>query len=545
VTPVTCMKGRVLAIFGLGSSGLATAGALAAGGATPICFDDVLAKVEEAAAEGFETRDLRQIDWTKFAALVLSPGVPLTHPKPHWTVELAKAAGVEVIGDIELFCRQRAKIAPDSPFIAVTGTNGKSTTTALIAHILREAGRDVQMGGNIGTPILALAPPASDRFHVVEMSSFQIDLTPSVAPNVGVLLNITPDHLDRHGTMENYAANKEQLVRRADIAVVSVDDAWCMGVFERMGRGDRDSSVPFGDAEHVERVLTTVGFGYSATNILEIHRNPVGVTADPVASVWGVASLRGRHNAQNATAAFAAVRCVRRPGIFMSSGKIAAAIKSFPGLPHRMEEVGRTGRVIFINDSKATNADSTEKALHSFDGGVFWILGGRPKEGGIASLEPLFARVVKAYLIGAATERFAATLTKGGVAYERSGELDVALARAARDACASSAKEPVVLLSPACASYDQFKNFEERGDRFRALAQALISQAQLDGATSPLEGEANASISPSPLVGESGVRAGEGKVRVSAKPGTVTPRPASASRSRPSPAASTPTRKEP
>jgi len=296
--------------------------------------------------------------------------------------------------------------------------------------------------------------------------------------------------------------------------------------------------VPFGDTEHVERVLTTVGFGYSATNILEIHRNPDGVTVDPVASVWGVAALRGRHNAQNATAAFAAVRCaVRRPGIFLSSGTIAATIKSFPGLPHRMEEVGRTGRVIFINDSKATNADSTERALLSFDGGIFWILGGRPKEGGIASLEPLFTRVDKAYLIGAATERFAATLTKGGVAYERSGELDVALAHAARDACASCAQERVVLLSPACASYDQFKNFEERGDRFRALAQALISQAQADGATSPLEAEANATASPSPFVAEEpapdlirgGLRAGEGEAR----------------RSRPSPAASTPTRKEP
>ncbi|HKH34084.1 MAG TPA: Mur ligase family protein, partial [Beijerinckiaceae bacterium] len=224
MTPATTFAGRTVALFGLGGSGLATALALKAGGARVIACDDSAVAMATAEGQGIETGDLKTADWSRFAALILSPGVPLTHPEPHWSVKLAKTAGVEIIGDIELFCRERAKLAPHAPFIAVTGTNGKSTTTALIAHILREAGKDVQMGGNIGTAILSLKPPANDRVHVIEMSSFQIDLTPSLKPAIGVLLNISPDHLDRHGTMENYAALKERLVQSADAAVIVVDD---------------------------------------------------------------------------------------------------------------------------------------------------------------------------------------------------------------------------------------------------------------------------------------------------------------------------------
>src|SRR4029450_2703725 len=204
MTPITTFAGRTVAVFGLGISGIATCRALAAGGATVIAAHDSAAGRSAASAAGFAVEDLAGADWRRFAALVLAPGVPLTHPEPHWTVAKAKAAGVEIIGDIELFCRERAKSSPDAPFIAITGTNGKSTTTALIAHILRVSGRDVQMGGNIGTAILALDPPARNRFHVIEMSSFQIELTPSLAPSIGILLNISPDHLDRHGTLEHY-----------------------------------------------------------------------------------------------------------------------------------------------------------------------------------------------------------------------------------------------------------------------------------------------------------------------------------------------------
>jgi UDP-N-acetylmuramoylalanine--D-glutamate ligase len=468
MTPLTCMEGKTLAILGLGVSGLATARALTAGGATPICFDDAPAKVDQAAAEGFATQDPRRTDWSTIAALVLSPGVPLTHPKPHWTVELAKAAGVAVIGDVELFCRQRREIAPDSPFIAVTGTNGKSTTTALIAHILREVGCDAQTGGNIGTPILALAPPASNRLHVVEMSSFQIDLTPSLAPSIGVLLNITPDHLDRHGTMGNYAAIKARVVKNAELAVIGVDDEFSRAIFDRAQQAKIPALAI--SAKHASPIACT----YFEDGCLrrQLSLGDRGCLEENLLDLSGVNSLRGAHNGQNAAAAFCVCDWLAIP-----HNVIGTALRGFPGLPHRLEEVGRAGGVIFINDSKATNADSAEKALLSFDGGIFWILGGKPKEGGIGSLKPLFGRVEKAYIIGAATEEFAAALAEDGVAHQRCGTLDAALDHAARDASMSRALAPVVLLSPACASYDQFRNFEERGDRFRALAQALNGKA--------------------------------------------------------------------
>ncbi len=530
MTPVTCMQGKKLAIFGLGASGLATARALRAGGATPILWDDAQAKIEEARAEGFEVEDLRSCDWRRLAALVLAPGVPLTHPKPHWTIELARVQGVEVIGDIELFCRERQRIAPGSPFIAITGTNGKSTTTALIAHILREARRDVQMGGNIGTPILALEPPAANRFHVVECSSFQIDLAPSLAPTIGVLLNITPDHLDRHGTMEDYAAIKERLVAKAQIALIGLDDSRSAAIFDRLReRRGREPPVPFGRAERKHEMSGSIAFTYSTAEIREAHIGEGGRqgTSQPVASLSNIATLRGAHNAQNATAAFAAVSAAAfEAGTSIANSIMATAIKTFPGLPHRMEEVGRAGRAIFINDSKATNADSTEKALLSFEGGIFWILGGKPKEGGIEPLRPLFPRIEKAYLIGAATEAFAATLAGGKVAHERCGTLDKALAAAARDAALSKSREPVVLLSPASASYDQFKNFEERGDRFRELAQGIVSQAQADARiTFPLAAAVDPETKP------------EDRVRDPSQACTRTPRPEPRLRSAPTSAA--------
>ena len=215
--PVSTFAGRRVALFGLGGSGLATARALIAGGAEVAAWDD--GEASRAKADVALT-DLAEADWSHFDALILAPGVPLTHPKPHWTVERAHAAGVEVIGDIELFARERAARAPDAPLIAITGTNGKSTTTAVIAHILRAAGRDVQLGGNIGVPVLDLEPPAQGRVHVLECSTFQIDLAPSLRSSVGLLINLTPDHLDRHGAMENYAAIKERLVAASDTALV-------------------------------------------------------------------------------------------------------------------------------------------------------------------------------------------------------------------------------------------------------------------------------------------------------------------------------------
>jgi UDP-N-acetylmuramoylalanine--D-glutamate ligase len=461
MTPVATSAGSRVALFGLGGSGLSTLRALVAGGAEVAGWDDSEAARAKAAAAGFAPVDLAAADWSKFQLFVLAPGVPLTHPKPHWTVECAKAAGLAIVGDIELFARERAARAPAAPFVAITGTNGKSTTTALIAHVLRQAGREVAMGGNIGVPILDLPPPSADRVHVIECSSFQIDLAPSLAPSVGLLINITPDHLDRHGAFAAYSAIKERLVTKAAIALVGVDDEPCRAIAARLR------------AEGARRLVTiSAGASPLADVWVEDHRLLTRESAEPSIDLRIAPALRGAHNGQNAAFAFAAAR-----ELGLSPKEIARGFASFPGLAHRMEQVGRQGRVLFVNDSKATNADAAEKALLSFRD-IFWILGGKPKEGGIEPLRPLFPRVAKAYLIGTASECFAATLGDA-VPFERCGTLEAATSAAARDAALSEAPEPVVLLSPACASYDQFPNFEARGDRFRALVseQLAVSEA--------------------------------------------------------------------
>ncbi len=467
MTPVTCFAGKRVALFGLGGSGLATALALIAGGAQVEAFDDNPASREKAAGRGIPVVDLATADWARFDSLILAPGVPLTHPVPHWTVEKAKAEGVEVIGDIELFFRQRAAIAPAAPVVCITGTNGKSTTTALIAHVLRAAGRDVQMGGNIGTAVLALEPPDAGRIHVVECSSYQIDLAPSMVPSVGIQMNLTPDHLDRHGTFEHYGAIKERLVTAADIAVIGVDDEPSKQMARRRAASGRKLVKISGEQPLDDGVFAgvTANAGTLETRIVQVLDGKPRI----VANLAGIGSLRGSHNAQNAAAAFAA--CF---ALGLTAEQIAAGFASYPGLAHRMEEIGRIGRVVFINDSKATNADSTEKALTSFRD-IFWILGGKAKEGGIESLRRYFPNIARAYLIGAASDLFAATFDADGrVAYLRSGTLDAAVAQATQDALAHGGQgEIAVLLSPACASFDQFPNFEVRGDAFRTLVRAL------------------------------------------------------------------------
>ena len=424
--PVGTANGKTIALFGLGGSGLATARALMAGGAILTCWDDNPDTVEKAKAEGIPVGDLRDLDWPHVDSLVLSPGVPLTHPKPHWSADLARAADVEIIGDVELFCRERRVLAAKAPFVAITGTNGKSTTTALIAHILRETGRDVQLGGNIGTPILQLDPPAEHRFHVVECSSYQIDLAPSLDPSIGVLLNLSPDHLDRHGTMDHYAAIKARLLEGSSYAICGIDDDYC----RRIAIGLE------ADQARIETISVTGG--------------------GPGLDLSGAPSLRGVHNLQNALAAAAACRALG-----LSEDEIRAGLSSFPGLAHRMQIIARRGPALFVNDSKATNADAAEKSLSSFSS-IHWI----------EPLRPLFERVAKAYLIGEAAPAFAATLGEA-VPYEISGTLDTAVAHAAADAAASNSGEPVVLLAPAAASFDQFRNFEKRGEAFVNAVMAL------------------------------------------------------------------------
>ncbi len=456
---VTAFAGKKVAVFGLGGSGLVSASALLAGGADVLGWDDSADAVAKATSAGIPTADLRQVDWSRISALVLAPGVPLTHPAPHWTVALARAAAVEVIGDIELFCRERRAQAPNAPFVAITGTNGKSTTTALVAHLLRSAGRDAQIGGNIGTAILSLAPPDGARVHVIECSSYQIDLAPTLDPSVGVLLNVTEDHLDRHGTLAHYAAVKERLVagvQEEGIAIVGVDDDWCAAVADRIERAGKKLV-----RVSVRRPLRA-GLYVEGETIMQAADG----AARAVANIGGIGSLRGVHNAQNAACAAAAALALG-----LSAQAIQQGLRSFPGLAHRMEQVGRKARVLFVNDSKATNADSAAQALACFSD-IFWIAGGKAKTGGIASLACFFPRMRKAYLIGEAATDFAAEL-EAHVPHTVAGTLERAVELAAADAEAADVSEPVVLLSPACASFDQYRNFEVRGDKFRELVRAL------------------------------------------------------------------------
>src|SRR5499433_873211 len=452
---VTVFAGKKVAVFGLGGSGLVSASALLAGGADVIGWDDSVDAVAKATSAGIPTADLRQLDWSRISALVLAPGVPLTHPAPHWAVALARAAAVEVIGDIELFCRERRSRAAKAPFVAITGTNGKSTTTALVAHLLRSAGRDAQVGGNIGTAILSLAPPEDTRVHVIECSSYQIDLAPTLDPSVGVLLNVTEDHLDRHGTLAHYAAVKERLVagvQEDGIAIIGVDDEWCAAAADRIERAGKK--------------LARVSVRGPLRAGLYVQTETITQAADgaerAIAHIGGIGSLRGVHNAQNAACAAGAALALG-----LSAQAIQQGLRSFPGLAPRMEQVGRKARVLFVNDSKATNADSAAQALACFSD-IFWIAGGKAKTGGIASLARFFPRMRKAYLIGEAATDFAAEL-EGRVPHTVAGTVELAAA----DAEASDVAEPVVLLSPACASFDQYRNFEVRGDKFRELVRAL------------------------------------------------------------------------
>lgn len=463
--PVRGFKGKTVAVFGLARTGLAAARALVAGGASVALWDDNPKTRDNAKADGFELTDLTTADWSGFAAIVLSPGVPLTHPKPHWTVDKAKAEGVEILGDIELFART-VNAAPEHKrprVVAITGTNGKSTTTALIGHICAEAGRDVRVGGNIGTGVLALDDMHGGAVYVLELSSYQLDLTSSLKADVSVILNISPDHLERHGDMEGYVAAKRRILLnqgKGDTAVIGVDEAWGQQICTEITAANRRTIVPISASKAMSRgVYALDGLLYDAS----------GERAAEVADLKRARSLPGRHNWQNAAAAYAAAR-----GLGISADQAARALMSFPGLAHRMETVGVIGKVRFVNDSKATNADAARQALSSYPK-VYWIAGGQPKTGGIDDLADLFPRVVKAYLVGEAQDAFAATL-KGKAQTAACGTIPAAAEAAFKDAAASG-KEAVVLLSPACASFDQFADFEQRGEAFRAAVQRLAATA--------------------------------------------------------------------
>ncbi len=448
--------GQTVAVMGFGRSGRTAARALQASGARIRVWDDDPARRIDAGGEGFEVVDLTGIDWRDIACLLWSPGIPHIWPAPHPVARAARAVGVVPVCDVELLMQSR----PVARCIGVTGTNGKSTTTALIAHILAFAGHPAAAGGNLGLPVLEFPFFGPGGVYVIELSSYQLELTPSLALDGGVLLNITPDHLHRHGGMEGYIAAKRRLfagLKPTGTAVVGMDDTPSAAVRETL----------------LER-----GFPVIPVSV----RDPVGVhvtggvladeNGEVVADLSAAPALPGRHNGQNAAAAFAATRALG-----VAPATIAAALRTFPGLAHRQELVAVIDGVRYVNDSKATNADATEKALTCYDA-LYWIAGGRPKEGGITALTPLFPRVRHAFLIGEAAPAFNRTL-EGRVPGTQCGTLAVAVAEAHAMAARERIPGAVVLLSPACASWDQFESFEQRGTVFRELVAALPGRREV------------------------------------------------------------------
>jgi UDP-N-acetylmuramoylalanine--D-glutamate ligase len=436
-----------IAVLGLARSGLATVRALMAGGNQVIAWDDSCERVADAARIGIPVSDSADFNWHGIAALVPSPGVPLDHQ----TMVSARAAGVEIVGDVELLWRAM----PERKFIGITGTNGKSTTTALIGHILERARQTVQVGGNIGTPALSLEALWAEGSYVLEMSSFQLDLTCNMSFNIAVMLNIAPDHLDRHGDMAAYITAKKNIFRagRLKTAVLGIDSPAMLRIYEELRNRDALEVIPIATGRRLLNGVAVNG------GLLEGH-------GQAVCDLEAATALPGSHNWQNAAAAYATTRAL---GI--DPEVIARALLSFPGLAHRMEHISAIDGVQFINDSKATNGDAAARALACFSP-IYWIAGGRNKSNGLKALQPNFRRIAHAFLIGEAEQDFADEL-EGRVNYSRCGTLDNALEAAAAQARTDGRAGAVVLFSPACASFDQYSDFEARGEAFRKLVMNL------------------------------------------------------------------------
>jgi UDP-N-acetylmuramoylalanine--D-glutamate ligase len=437
--------GQSVAVVGLGKAGLPAALRLREWGASVTAWDDGEKARAEAVAAGLTVADPSES--FRFDALLLSPGIPHTQPRVHPAAAAARAAGAPILVDAEFLFRAVRAAGSAARFAGITGTNGKSTTTALLGHILASTGRAVAVGGNLGTAALSMPILPDDGVYVLEMSSYMLERIDTLRFNTAVMLNLSPDHLDRHGDMAGYRAAKARIFMRAqdgDLCLLGDDDDWT-----------RDA-IP--GAVHVSGDHPVPGGIWAVAGVLQ---DEAGVILD----LAEAPNLPGSHNAQNAAAA-----CAMAIHLGAPRAALATALRSYPGLPHRAELVGTHRGVRFINDSKATNADSTARALESH-AKVIWIAGGTGKEGGIAPLAPWFSRIAHAVLIGRDGPVFAATLAAAGVPHTVLETLDQAVPAAAAMAFAGAAD--VVLLSPAAASWDQFTGFDARGDRFRTLVQEL------------------------------------------------------------------------
>jgi UDP-N-acetylmuramoylalanine--D-glutamate ligase len=457
------VAGQVVAVLGLARSGRAAAEALRESGAKVWAWDD--SESARGAVPAELLVDLHKADWSKVSALVMSPGIPTTFPQPHAVPAAAQAAGVMLTSDIALLHQAQ----PRARFVGITGTNGKSTVTTLVGHILASAGRKVAVGGNLGQAVLSLPPIGPDGIYVLELSSYQLEITPDPVADIAVLLNITPDHLDRHGGMQGYIAAKKLIMRpkgNTSLGIIGVDDEPCRKVLEAVKQEGRRRMVPISAERALEGGVSAAG----GKLVDAISGKPIEVL-----DLATIARLPGKHNWQNAAASYAVTRALG-----LGIDEVVAGLKSYPGLAHRQELVATIDGIRFVNDSKATNADAAAKALACYDN-IYWIAGGRAKDGGLTGLEEYFPRIRRAYLIGEATEVFAGQIGKA-VAIRRCGTLDKAVAEAMKDARADKATGAVVLLSPACASFDQYPNFEVRGDDFRRIVRELAAASGNRGA---------------------------------------------------------------
>jgi len=457
VTPyLETLERKTVAVLGLGATGLSTIKAFKRAGATAIyAWDDKEEGRIKGEKAGAQITELSKDALSQCDVLIVAPGVPLNHPAPHSAIERARALNVPILGDIEIFYRSN----PDRPIIALTGTNGKSTTTTLITHVLNNCGKKAILAGNIGLPVLDMKlPPKKNGVVVLELSSFQLDLCSTLSPDIGVILNLTPDHIDRHGTIDEYASIKESIFKGEGIAaVIGVDDEYCTAIYNRLSETTQRKVIPVSIQKQMENGVTAIG-----GKLME--------EGTEIGSLNNITKLHGAHNKQNAAAAYAVARALD-----LESECIIEAIKSYPGLPHRQYPVRVINGVPYINDSKATNAEAAGKAL-ACNHNIYWILGGKAKEGGLNGLEIYKDSIKHAFLIGEASDDFARWLDQYGVEHVKCAALDKAVKAAhqmAQDQRGQPGGAGCVLLSPACASYDQFQSFEERGDTFTALVDAL------------------------------------------------------------------------
>ncbi len=456
---VSTRKDQTVAVMGLGGSGMAAAHALRAGGADVLAWDDDEARRTKAANAGLTLRDFSATGLDGVDALVLAPGIPLTH-RPHPVVQRARNASVPILGDIELL----VEACPETCFVGITGTNGKSTTTALLGHLLESCGIRNQIGGNLGPPALGMTPPEPGEPIVLELSSYQLDLTERACFQIAVLLNVSPDHLDRHGDMDGYIAAKRRIFRRAagpsdQIAIVGIDDSHSRAIYDEIAARDGWAAIPVSAQTRPENGI------YVENGILVDDSRS---RRERICDLSNIATLAGRHNWQNAAAAYAAARALGA-----ASKPLSEAFVRYPGLPHRLEKVGTLNGVDYVNDSKATNGEAAARALACFDR-IYWIVGGRAKEDGLIPTLDLLDGVRAAFLIGESENAFCEELD-GRVPTVRCGDLATAVAKAAELAL-QERKGGVVLLSPAAASFDQWANFEARGDGFRAIVAAMAAE---------------------------------------------------------------------